>query len=101
MVQELFKEHEVKMDYYLKNLKYSRTNSPMQLDVYIPSLSLAFEYQGEQHYGTHYLYGSSDIVHKRDEEKMEKCKNAGITLIHIPYWWDKEKSSLVATIRSY
>jgi hypothetical protein len=29
------------------------------------------------------------------------CTNAGITLISIPYWWNEQLESLVATIRKY
>jgi hypothetical protein len=25
----------------------------------------------------------------RDKQKREACKNQGITLIEIPYWWDQ------------
>ena len=35
-----------------------------------------------------------------DEKKIQKTKEMGITLIHVPYWWDKEISSLKATIAS-
>jgi hypothetical protein len=101
MVQELFSGHDVKLDFIHREIKFSRSHTPMQLDIYIPSLSLAFEYQGEQHYFTHYLFGSPDIQQQRDVEKQQTCKAAGITLVHIPYWWDKEKSSLVATIRHH
>jgi hypothetical protein len=101
MVLELFTGHEVKMDYNHTSLRYTDSKLPMQLDIYIPSLNLAFEYQGEQHYASHYLYGSPEIQRKRDLEKSYKCKIANITLVHIPYWWDKEKSSLVATIRKH
>jgi hypothetical protein len=27
----------------------------------------------------------------RDQQKIEKCAAAGITLIHIPYWYDRGK----------
>ncbi len=33
----------------------------MELDIYIPSLSLAFEYQGKQHYETTGLFGTTDV----------------------------------------
>jgi hypothetical protein len=99
MVQELFEGHDVTYDYSHPQLRFRRTSAPMQLDIYIPSLALAFEYQGEQHYGAHYLYGSSEHQRAKDMEKQQRCKQEGITLIHIPYWWDKQKSSLVATVR--
>lgn len=35
---------------------------------------------------------------EQDNEKRMACREKGITLIEIPYWWDKEKSSLMATI---
>ncbi len=35
---------------------------------------------------------------KRDKEKEQACKNVGITLVHIPYWWDGKLESLKATI---
>ncbi len=40
-------------------LTYPETNENIELDIYIPSFQLAFEYQGKQHYHDHYLFGSS------------------------------------------
>ena len=63
----------------------------LKLDIFLPKLSLAFEYQGHQHYN-HFL-----PAHKltnqieRDQEKRDICKEKGITLIEIPYWWDLTK----------
>ena len=36
---------------------------------------------------------------KRDIEKIKECKLLGIDLIIIPYWWNKTKEQLIATIR--
>jgi hypothetical protein len=33
--------------------------------------------------------------------KYNFTKKAGITLIPIPFWWDKSSSSLLATIQKY
>ena len=33
-----------------------------------------------------------------DDVKVKKTKEIGITLVHVPYWWDKKISSLRATI---
>ncbi len=38
---------------------YSRSKQPLELDIYIPHLSLALEYQGQQHYHDHFLFGTS------------------------------------------
>lgn len=53
----------------------------MELDIWIPSLSLAFEYQGEQHY--HDLgaifgrSGSLSLYQERDVQKRITCENTG------------------------
>jgi hypothetical protein len=44
------------------------------------------------------IYSDSLII---DAEKMEACRDAGITLIEIPYWWDQSIGSLHATIYKY
>ena len=77
---------------------FSGTNRPMQLDIFIPELNLAFEYQGEQHYTFHYLYGHPEERQMRDAEKKIKCAEAGITLIEVPYWWDKAAGDFVTTL---
>ena len=48
---------------------------PMQLDIYIESLKIAFEYQGEQHYKPIYWSGTdSETQRILDEEKRRACK---------------------------
>jgi len=58
----------------------------VELDIYLPSLSLAFEYQGKHHYEDHFLYGRSRLFQTVDHEKQKLCQEAGIHLIQIPYW---------------
>ncbi len=61
----------------------------------IPNFALAFEYQGRQHYGTHFFFGSDHVgLADRDRQKEEKCVQAGITLVQVPFWWNNEKDSL-------
>jgi len=69
----------------------------MEFDIFIPSLSIAFEYQGEQHYSEVECMITTDIA-LRDKEKQDVCKEAGVTLIEIPYWWNFSRDSLAATI---
>ena len=39
-------------------------------------------------------------MNQRDIAKSTFCKEKGITLIEVPYWWDKKYSSLAATVYS-
>ncbi len=70
----------------------------MELDIFLPKEQLAFEYQGEQHF--HYVYHLRTPLQQKqkDEEKRGACREKEITLVEVPYWWDKETSSLVAAI---
>lgn len=85
-----------------ENYKYQRKRErPFELDVYLPRLKLAFEYQGEQHYVDIHTLGSKWHQKQRDQDKKEACKKHEITLIEIPYWWDFKHASLTSTIRSH
>jgi hypothetical protein len=69
--------------------------------IFIPGLSIAFEYQGEPHYFSTSTYGSANQRQESDQVKAQIAKGMGITLIHIPFWWDKSSESLSATLRHY
>lgn len=100
-------------------MRYNETDSPMELDIFFPEINLALEYQGEYHYNDSkqpsisekrmeeapsrgvilYLYLYS-FLHMEDLEKKNACEKLNITLIQVPYWWDRKKESLLSTIRN-
>jgi len=74
----------------------------MELDIYLPQQKLVFEYQGEQHYFDCFGMGNNNRDQKqRDEEKRISCKQQGLTLIEIPYWWDLQITTLIALIHKH
>jgi DNA ligase-1 len=75
-----------------------KTKQSTILDVYVPSMKLAFDYQSQQRYAREGVFGNVTLRLERDEEKEAACKAKGITLITVPFWWDREHDSLAATI---
>lgn len=58
------------------------------LDIYIPSLKIGIEYQGEQHYRPISLFGGVEQFEHRkilDETKKRLCKENGVRLIEWRY----------------
>lgn len=70
----------------------------MGFDLFLPSLRLAFEYHGEQHFRDTMIFGLSEMYATRDAEKRAACLASNVTLIEIPYWWDDHIESLKTTI---
>jgi hypothetical protein len=69
--------------------------------IFIPHLSLALEYQGEQHYSSSILIGDLSVYQRRDRCKRKFASQFGLTLISIPFWWDNSSDSLISTIQNY
>src|SRR5688500_16980099 len=69
----------------------------MELDIYVPSHQIAFEYQGGHHYNQKI---SSNIQQQkqRGDQKKIVCNRLGITLIEIPYCWPCSMNTLASTI---
>jgi len=64
-----------------------------RLDIYIPKLNLAIEYQGQQHFKAVKLFGGKEGLEKtkeRDKLKLQKCKKNKVDLVYFTY---KEKLS--------
>jgi len=60
----------------------------LELDVYLPDLGLAFEYQGQQHYHPVQAWGGEAAlaeVQARDAHKAALCARQGVALVTIDY----------------
>jgi hypothetical protein len=60
----------------------------LELDIYVPELKLAFEYQGQQHFFPIAAWGGEDAfrgLQERDNRKKKLCAELGITLIIIEF----------------
>ncbi|MGF7535060.1 hypothetical protein AAGG74_15425 [Bacillus mexicanus] len=58
------------------------------LDIYIPSLRIGIEYQGQQHYEPIEFFGGKEALayrQKLDKQKCEKCRDNNVKLIHWHY----------------
>lgn len=82
---ELFVEDKLKTDF--PEIKFSfndKTTIGLELDVYIPELKIAIEYNGIVHYEPIYGENKLNKVQNNDKQKMIRCYNSGIELIVIP-----------------
>eukprot|EP01114_Cavostelium_apophysatum_P016893 TRINITY_DN4898_c1_g1_i1.p1 TRINITY_DN4898_c1_g1~~TRINITY_DN4898_c1_g1_i1.p1 ORF type:complete len:482 (+),score=101.22 TRINITY_DN4898_c1_g1_i1:85-1530(+) len=95
-VKEDHKE-ELFMNFIHPHVSFPSSSKNIELDIFVPSLSIAFEYQGKQHFQRSGSFGVANQPPK-DEQKALLCKKAGITLITVPYWWDGSKESLVTLV---
>jgi len=77
------------------------TGGAIVFDIYISSLNLVLEYQGIQHYYDHFMFGEATALRQKDDERLQACKLAGITLIRVPYWWQRDKESIVAILNQH
>lgn len=99
-ILELFPNEQVIEEYNHKIIT-RQSGVSVKFDIFVPKYSLAFEYQGEQHYMDIPKAGFSALSQRqeRDKEKEELCREHGITLITIPYWWDESLESIENSIR--
>lgn len=90
----IFPNYEVEYRYKHPYLRFKKSNRPIELDVFVPSLDFAVEYQGKQHYEPVEIFDGNDQKKaeesfnnrvERDKEKQDLCKFFGITLVHIPH----------------
>ena len=91
IIRDIFPNQIIHFDFKHHEMRFESSNYPMELDIWIPSLNLAFEYQGEQHY-------DDEDVMKRDEQKRSACAKKSIHLIEIPHTWDSSKEFVLDKI---
>jgi hypothetical protein len=77
----------------------NRTSAEM--DLIIPELALALEFQGEHHFSDVLDVGLADKKAATDQAKAAAVQSKGYSLISVPYWWDGDSSSLGNTIRAH
>eukprot|EP01124_Arcella_intermedia_P023593 TRINITY_DN3774_c0_g1_i1.p1 TRINITY_DN3774_c0_g1~~TRINITY_DN3774_c0_g1_i1.p1 ORF type:complete len:364 (+),score=65.72 TRINITY_DN3774_c0_g1_i1:160-1251(+) len=79
----------------------TNTGQKMELDIWVPSYNLALEYQGEQHYHEFSIFNKSLALYiERDKKKKKSCEEKSITLVTVPYWWDRQSTSLATTLHT-
>ena len=81
-----------------RHLQSRTTGQALELDIFLPQLKVGIEYNGEHHYHEIPFFGPLEVIQRRDREKQELCQEIGVSLVTIPYWWDKQKESLMATL---
>lgn len=84
-------------DFTHPGLRYDSTERNMQFDFFVSELNLAVEYQGFFHFKQDSnlpSYGALDERMQRDAEKARKCKENGIVLVPVPYWWSRRPIDL-------
>ena len=60
----------------------------LELDIYVPSLALGFEYQGQQHFHAIAAWGGTNALaalQERDARKARLCKETNTVLITVDY----------------
>lgn len=79
-VQQLFPNRGVIEEYKHLDVVHS-TGLPMELDVYVEDLKLAFEYQGSQHHKPVHWMGNHETQKILDVEKQKACEKVAVQLM--------------------
>jgi len=79
-------------DDIVENYKTSwLSTSKIELDIFIPSLAVAYEYQGEQHFGENAALLNLSLYRRCDLVKERFCSHLGISLLDVSFWDVGEK----------
>lgn len=83
LVKEVFPHQKIELEYNIAE------RGALFLDIYIPALKVAFEFDGEQHFRfcEHFHDTRENFIaaKKRDVKKDIRCDELGITLIRVAY----------------
>jgi len=98
-LREIFKNEEIHENFKHHQIKRN-SGSFLELDIFLPQLDLALEFHGEQHFHEISSAGFGSLAPQQiwDHEKIKLCLENSIKLIIIPYWWNNQTDSLIATI---
>ncbi len=102
LICKIFKKYKVIYQYRPFFLK-SSFGGQMSYDVYIPKLNIAFEYQGQQHFGPVDYFGGEEsfkLTQARDREKQLLSKLHGIKVIYVNYWENLTESLIKSKINN-
>jgi len=98
-LQEIFPHGtEILEEFQLPSISLIQSKYLITFDVYIPSLNIILEYHGHHHYYDHYLFGDVKSHKDRDEQRRVACICHNITYLEVPYWWQRDKESVIAII---
>ena len=99
-IERIYPAHNI-IENYRPPFLQSDKNNLYELDLFLPSLYLAFEYQGEQHYDDIPSgFNQFESYLCRDQMKVELAIHNFIHLVRIPFWWDELEESLQSSIHS-
>jgi len=100
LVKQLFPvfQHEIQNNFWHPQIT-TDNGQKLQLDIFIPSLQLAIEYNGNQHYSEVAIYKGTKGIQTRDVHKIGACKQAGITLVIVPYQCTVDIAALKSVIQ--
>ena len=78
-----------------------KAKEALEVDLFMPGVNVAIEYQGEQHYDEIPSgFCPIDFYQSHDQLKHHLCKLQSIHLISVPYWSSFSPSSLVPFLSS-
>ena len=93
IVKQLFPNQRIEFEHNVAD------RGALFLDIFLPRLDLAFEYDGIQHFQyIEHFHGDRmgfAKARKRDAEKDDACENKGITLIRVAYNEEMNKETVL------